>query len=67
MQTTYVDRVAEYLLIASVMLIPTYMKLFSRDKNYLFYLGTIAYLFMYWIYNYFIVLDHGTVPYNWIF
>lgn len=67
MQTTYVDRVAEYLLIASVMLIPTYMKLFSRDKNYLFYLGMITYLFMFWIYNYFIVLNHGTVPYQWIF
>ncbi len=67
MQTTYVDRTAEYLLIASVMVIPTYMKLFSRDKNYLFYLGTISYLLMFWIYNYFIVLNHGTVPYNWIF
>jgi hypothetical protein len=65
-QITYVDRIAEYFLIVAVMIIPVYMRVFSKKKNYLFYLGIPVYLFVFWIYTYFIIQNHGTVPYQWI-
>lgn len=65
-KANYVDRISLYFIIATVILIGMYMKVFIRDKNYLACLLIICYLFLYWIYVYFIVKDHGTVPYQWI-
>ena len=66
-QVVYVDRIAQYFLIAAVIVVPVYARVFLKNKNYLMYLITIFYLILFWIYIYFIVKDHGTVPYLWIF
>lgn len=66
-QVVYVDRIAQYFLIASVIVVPIYMRVFLKNKNYLiFAMITILYLILFWVYIYFIVKDHATVPYLWI-
>lgn len=66
-QTTYIDRLADFFIIASVMVIPVYMREFSRKKNYFLYITVLAYLVVFWVYVYFVIKNHGTVPYQWIF
>lgn len=63
-QVTYVDRIAEYFLIVAIMIVPVYMKVFSKENNYLFYFAIPIYLFIFWLYVYFIMQNHGTVPYQ---
>lgn len=66
-QTTYIDRLADYFIVAAVMVVPVYMKQFSRKKNYLMYMAIPTYLVIFWFYIYFVINNHGTVPYQWIF
>lgn len=66
-QVVYVDRIAQYFLISAVIVVPVYMRVFLKNNNNLMFLGTLLYLVLFWIYIYFIVGDHGTVPYQWIF
>lgn len=63
---TYVDRLAEYFIIAAVIVIPVYIQVFKKNRKFLFIVGMICYLFLYWIYIYIIFKHHGTVPYQWI-
>jgi hypothetical protein len=63
---TYVDRFSNYFLISVVFLIPIYLKVLNKNSTILFYFGIIFYMFIFWFYIYFIVNDHGTVPYQWI-
>lgn len=65
-QVVYVDRISQYFLIASVIVIPVYVRVFLKNKNYLSFLATILYLILFWVVIYFIVENHGTVPYQWI-
>lgn len=63
----YVDRLAQYFLITVVMVLPVYIKVFKENRNIVLYCGLISYLFIFFIYIYFILNNHGTVPYQWIF
>lgn len=66
-QQSYVDRISIYFLIPSIVLIPLYLKLFKKDNNILYSAAMIIYMIIYFVYTYFIIKDHGTVPYQWIF
>lgn len=63
---TYVDRIGDYFIIAAVMVIPVYIRVLKKNKNYLFITGIFFYLIYFWVYIYFIHQQHGTVPYQWI-
>lgn len=65
-KVTYIDRIANYFLIAAVMVVPVYMRIFKKNNLILLYVGMICYLFLYWIYIYFIINNHGTNPFQWI-
>jgi hypothetical protein len=66
-KATYIDRISQYFMIATVMVVSVYMRVLKKKKNYIVYSMIICYLFIYWIYIYFIIKNHGTVPYQWIF
>lgn len=62
----YVSRLAQYFLIASVMLIPIYITTFNKYNYRILNLCILSYLIFYWLLTYFIFGNHGTVPYQWI-
>lgn len=65
-RVVYVDRISQYFLIAAIIVVPVYVRVFLKNKNYLLLIATVLYLILFWIYVYFVVKDHGTVPYQWI-
>lgn len=61
---SFVDRVSQYFLATSVLVVPVYVQAFSRARNYFaVYLFTL-YLAAFWVIYYIYLNSHETLPYR---
>lgn len=63
---TYLNRLSYYFLVSIVAYIPIIFFKLHSIKEMIYKISIIHYILFYWIYTYFIIKNHDTVPYKWI-